>query len=134
MYSSDRTSRSTYSPSNNQKSGDLLHWTKTVKKDPSQSKKFKMESTRKLSNFNSQWTKILYQNNLKNIEFFFYIFQGLKMQLVICNNTKENFLWEPGRENECQISQNCILHMRFQKFTCVFTILVKFGIHFLGLP
>ena len=30
----------------------------------------KMESIRKLSNFNFQWTKILYQNNLKNIAFF----------------------------------------------------------------
>ena len=40
---------------------------------------FETESTRKLSNFNFQWTKTLYQNNLKNIAFFFYIFQGLKM-------------------------------------------------------
>ena len=38
----------------------------------------KTESTRKLSNFNFQWTKTLYQKNLKNITFFFYIFQGLK--------------------------------------------------------
>ena len=47
-------------------------------------KSFKTESIRKLSNFNFQWTKTLYQNNLNN---------------------KENFLWE------CQISQNDILHM-----------------------
>ena len=40
--------------------------------------KFKTESTRKLGNFNSQWTKTLYQNNLKNIAFFFYIFKALK--------------------------------------------------------
>ena len=40
--------------------------------------KIKTESTRKLSNFNFQWTKALYQNNLKNIVFFF-TFQGLKM-------------------------------------------------------
>ena len=32
---------------------------------------FKTESIRKLSNFDFQWTKILYQNNLKNIAFFF---------------------------------------------------------------
>ena len=32
------------------------------------------ESTRKLSNFNCQWTKILYQNNLKHIAFFFRFF------------------------------------------------------------
>ena len=39
----------------------------------------KTESVRKLSNLNFQWTKTLYQNNLKHIAFFFYIFQGLKM-------------------------------------------------------
>ena len=39
-------------------------------------KKLKMESTRKLSNFNFQWTKTLYQNNLKNIAFFFTFFKG----------------------------------------------------------
>ena len=39
----------------------------------------KTESTRKLNNFDFQWTKTLYQNNLKHIAFFFYIFQGLKM-------------------------------------------------------
>ena len=32
---------------------------------------FKMESTRKLSNFDIQWTNTLYQNNLKHIAFFF---------------------------------------------------------------
>ena len=56
-----------------------------------------MESIRKLSNF--QWTKTLYQNNLKNIAFFFYIFQGLKMKLGIYSNTKENFWWEPEKMN-----------------------------------
>ena len=35
-----------------------------------------MESTRKLSNFNYQGTKTLYQNNLKNIAFFFTFFKG----------------------------------------------------------
>ena len=39
-----------------------------------------------------------------------------------------------AQENNHQISQNYILHMKFQNFTCVFTILVKFDIHFLGLP
>ena len=37
-------------------------------------------------------------------------------------------------ENECQISQNDSLLMKFSEFTCVFTILVKFDIYFLGLP
>ena len=38
--------------------------------------KIKTESTRKFSNFNFQWTKTLYQNNLKNIAFFFTFFKG----------------------------------------------------------
>ena len=38
--------------------------------------KLKTESNRKLSNFNFQWTKTLYQNNLKNIAFFFAFFKG----------------------------------------------------------
>ena len=38
----------------------------------------KMESTRELSNFNFQWTKTLYQNNLTNITFFFTIFKGYR--------------------------------------------------------
>ena len=37
---------------------------------------FKTESIRKLSNFNFQWAKTLYQNNLKNIAFFFTFFKG----------------------------------------------------------
>ena len=36
------------------------------------------ESTRKLSNLNFQWTKILYQNNLNNIAFFFTFFKGCR--------------------------------------------------------
>ena len=43
----------------------------TVTLDKAQNLCFKTESTRKLSNFNFQWTKGLYQNNLKNIAFFF---------------------------------------------------------------
>ena len=55
------------------------------------------------------------------------------MLLVIWNNTKENFLWE-AQESECQISENYILHVKFSEFYLLFTILVKFVIHFLGLP
>ena len=36
----------------------------------------KIESVRKLSNFNFQWTKTLYQNNLKYIALFFTFFEG----------------------------------------------------------
>ena len=38
----------------------------------------KTESIRKLSNFNFQWTKTLYQNNLNNIAFFFTFFKGYR--------------------------------------------------------
>ena len=47
--------------------------------DPKWCVTIKTESIRKLSNFNFQWTKTLYQYNSKHITFFFYIFQGLKM-------------------------------------------------------
>ena len=36
----------------------------------------KTESSRKLSNFTFQWTRTLYQNNLKNNAFFFTFFKG----------------------------------------------------------
>ena len=50
-----------------------------------------------------------------------------------CSDAKKKFLMG-ARENECQISHNYILLMKFQNFTCVIKILVKFDIHFLGLP
>ena len=73
-----------------------------------------MESTRKLSNFNSQWTKTLYQNNLKNISSFFTFFQGLKRYLVICNNTKDYFSWEPEKMN-VKFHKNCENTGKIQK-------------------
>ena len=78
-----------------------------------------MESVRKLSYFNFQSTKTLDQNNLKNIAYCFYIFQELKMLLVICNNTKKKSLMA-ARENECQILQNYILHMKFSELYLCF--------------
>ena len=44
--------------------------------DSNKQSEIKMESTRKMSNFNSQWTKTLYQNNLKNIAFFYTFFKA----------------------------------------------------------
>ena len=41
-------------------------------------KELNMESTRKLSKFNFQWTKTLYQNNLKNIASFFTFFKSYR--------------------------------------------------------
>ena len=55
------------------------------------------------------------------------------MSLVICNNTKENFLWKPEKMN-VKFHKIRSQTWSFQKFTCVFTILVKFDSHFLRLP
>jgi len=38
--------------------------------------KIETGSTKKLGNINFQWTKTLYQNNLKNIALFFTFFKG----------------------------------------------------------
>ena len=38
--------------------------------------KLNTESTRNLSNFNFQWAKTFYENDLKNITFFFAFFKG----------------------------------------------------------
>ena len=78
----------------------------TNRANPSSFNQIKTESTGKLSSFNFHWTKTLYQNNLKNIAFCFYIYQGLKMQLVICNNAKENFSWESEKMN-VKFHNNC---------------------------
>ena len=45
-------------------------------------KKIKTEPIRKLSNFNFQWTKTLYQNNLNNTAFFFTFFKGYRHNLL----------------------------------------------------
>ena len=50
--------------------GECLHHCAILA--PPTSAKVKTESTRKLSNFNFEWTKTLYQNNLKNIVFFLH--------------------------------------------------------------
>ena len=55
------------------------------------------------------------------------------MQLVICNNTKETFLCEPKKKN-VKFTKITSYTWNFQNFTCVFTLLVKFDIHFLRLP
>ena len=86
-----------------------------------------------LSNFNFQWTKTLYQNNLNNIAFFFYIFQGLIIAPVICNNSKDYFSWESEKTNVKFHKMRPYIR-NIQNFASVFTILVKFDIYFLGLP
>ena len=47
---------------------------KGKRKAPWDKQEFKTESTRKLSNFNIEWTKTLYQNNKNNIALFFLHF------------------------------------------------------------
>ena len=42
----------------------------------------KTESIRKLSNFNSQWTKSLYQNILSHTSFFFYTFHAGAIDVI----------------------------------------------------
>ena len=52
--------------------------------------KFMTESIRKLSN----------QKNLKTItELFVTFFKGYRRNLVNCDNTQKNFLWEPEKIN-----------------------------------
>ena len=85
-----------------------------------------MESIRKLSNFNFQWTKTLYLNNLNNTAFFFYLF-------FICNNTKHYFSWEPEKIN-VKFYKNCENTGKVLKISCVRCHFVKFKICFLGLP
>ena len=91
------------------------------------------KSNRKLSNFNSPWTKTLYQNNLKNIAFFFTFFQGSKRYLTICNNIKDYFSREPMKMN-VKFHKNCENTGKIPKISRVRCHFVKFDIHFLGLP
>ena len=63
-------------------------------------KEIKREFPRKLSNFNPQWTKTLYQSNLKNIAFFLTLFRPKD----VISHHQRKFL-KGVRENEGQISQ-----------------------------
>ena len=62
-----------------------------------QDAEIKTECIMKLSNFNFQWTKTLYQNNLNDIAFFFAFSRAIVVIGYLSNNTKENFLWEPEK-------------------------------------
>ena len=58
----------------------------------------KTESIAKLNNFTFQWTKALYQNNLKHIAFFFTLFKGYKCHKQtskVSNFTKlRSYAWQ----------------------------------------
>ena len=93
-----------------------------------------MKFTRKLSNFNFQWTKTLYQNNFKHSAFFFTLFKGYKCDKLYEITPKKRTLLEPEKTNfkTAQISHNEILLMMILP-DCVFSIPVKFEMYFLGL-
>ena len=54
------------------------------------------------------------------------------MQLVICNNTKENFSWEPEKVI-VKFHKNRENTGKILKILCARCNFVKFDIHFLGL-
>ena len=66
-------------------------------------KEIKREFPRKLSNFNPQWTKTLYQSNLKNIAFFLHYFRPKDVIIVII---KENFSRE-SEKMKVKFYKNC---------------------------
>ena len=50
--------------------------------------------------FSGPFKPYKYQDNLSNIALFFTFFKGyINVIIVICNNTKESFLWEPEKTN-----------------------------------
>ena len=59
---------------------------------------FKTESIRKLSNFNFQWTKTLYQDNLNNIGFFFTFFKGYRCNIKLSVITPKKISYASPRK------------------------------------
>ena len=76
----DITSSGTCSPTyTHQQKQCILSFLLTIKQNSKLTlKDRKTESIRKLSNFNSQWTKPLYQNILSHIIFFFTLLKGYR--------------------------------------------------------
>ena len=64
-----------------------------------ETKEIKPKFIRKLSNFNFQRTKTLYQseNNFKHIAFFFTLFKGFKCNKLYEITLKRRFLLEPEK-------------------------------------
>ena len=65
-----------------------------------ETKEIKPKFIRKLSNFNFQRTKTLYQNNFKHIAFFFTLFNGFKCNKLYEITPKKRFLLEPEKTND----------------------------------
>ena len=78
----------------------------------------KTESTRKLSNFNFQWTKALYQNNLKSIEFFFTFFEGLRCNKSYVVTPKKISHGSPRKLN-VKFHKNCDYKGKILRISCV---------------
>ena len=78
----------------------------------------KTESTKKLSNFNFQWTKTLYQNNLKNIEIFFTFFKGLRCNKSSVLTPKKISHGSPRKLN-VKFLKNCDYMGEILKISCV---------------
>ena len=62
--------------------GEIQHFLSKRNREKWELLHIKTESIRKLSNFNFQWTKTLYQNNLKYITFFFTLFKSYRCNLL----------------------------------------------------
>ncbi len=56
-----------------------------------------MSNARKSSNINFSWIKIEYQNNLNPKTFFLPLLKA--KDVIICDNTNNNFLSEPEKMN-----------------------------------
>ena len=93
----------------------------------------KTESITKLNNFTFQWTKALYQNNLKHIAFFFTFFEGYKCNKLYEIVFKKNGFYGSSRKQASKASNFTKWNPTHDNFTCVFSISVKFDIYFLGL-
>ena len=73
----------------------------------------KKEYIRKFSNFNFEWKKTLYWNNLNNIAFFFAFFKGYRYDYLSVTTLK----------TKSQILKNDILHMKFSELYLCFQLI-----------
>ena len=92
-----------------------------------------MKSIRKLSNFNFQWTKTLYQNNFKHSAFFFTLFKGYKCNKLYEITPKKRFLSEPEKTNFKSLKfhklMKSICMTMFSQFLYLFSLApISFGV------
>ena len=82
---------------------------------------FKMESIRKLSNFNFQPTKTLHQKNFTHIASFITLFKGYSCNKLYEITLKKRFLWEPEKKETLKASNFTTWNLMHDDFTCVFS-------------